>query len=134
MEEVQRREEAAAARAADDRRREEAREARLRAAEEQAEAEAAAKVAHVTRAAGLVEKLEEARTRGPLRDLDASKAVRKRRLQFKKLVNGRINTLSHDAGKVREVGQAVCEALAAAARDDAAAAAGSDPVAAPPTL
>jgi hypothetical protein len=42
----------------------------------------------------------------------------RRWLQFKKVVNGRINTLSHSGGKVRDVSDAVVDAIAQASRDN----------------
>ena len=55
---------------------------------------------------------------GLLRAFETSPAASRRRLQFKKVVNGRINTLSHDGGKVRDVSDAVVDAIAQASRDD----------------
>jgi hypothetical protein len=39
-------------------------------------------------------------------------------LQFKKVVNGKINTLSHEVNKILDVGRIVVEAIEAASRDD----------------
>ncbi|KAL3792804.1 hypothetical protein HJC23_002611 [Cyclotella cryptica] len=88
----------------------------LKRAEEEAVQEAQLKNAHVARAKEIVTKLDRLRTR--LGEFDASKTVSKRRLAFKKIVNGKINTLSHDENKIKEVAALVVEAIQAAGRDD----------------
>ena len=122
---------AKAARTEEDRIKERQRIERLKKAEEEAELDAAKKNAHITRAQSLIANLESVRTT-TLRQFDKDKGVGRRRLQFKKIVNGKINTLSHDEHKVLEVGRMVSEAINNAANDDNAAAAssgGGDPVA-----
>lgn len=114
----------AAAREAE-REREAAKQELLRRAEEEAVAEVKKKDSHVDRAVYLIDNL--ATLRSGLKEFDKSKSVGRRRLQFKKIVNGRINTLSHDEHKILEVGRTVCDAISKAASDDAAAA-GGEPV------
>eukprot|EP00581_Thalassiosira_minuscula_P001154 CAMPEP_0183738154 /NCGR_PEP_ID=MMETSP0737-20130205/53890_1 /TAXON_ID=385413 /ORGANISM="Thalassiosira miniscula, Strain CCMP1093" /LENGTH=876 /DNA_ID=CAMNT_0025972631 /DNA_START=8 /DNA_END=2634 /DNA_ORIENTATION=+ len=127
MEEAKRAEEeriaAEAARSEEERRKERERLEQLRQAEEEAELEAKKKNEHVERATSLIANLEQVRS--GLKEFDKSKAVSRRRLQFKKICNGKINTLSHDKDKVVEVGKAVSDAIAKAASDDAA---GGEPV------
>lgn len=89
-------------------------------AEQEAEKEAAAKYQHVSRAQDLIMHLDTVRS-GGLAEFDKSTMVSKRRLQFKKIVNGKINTLAHDAGKILEVSRLVCDAVSNAAKDDVAA-------------
>jgi len=108
----------------EERKREQQRLEKLRQAEREAEEEEAEKSAYITRAADLISMLDEARS--TLKDFDKSKSVGKRRLQCKKIVNGKINTLAHDEGKIRGVARIVSEAIEAAGRDDAAAS--GDPV------
>ncbi len=109
-----------------DRFKEEERQLALRAAEEEAEKENALKNAHVERAQTLISNLDKVRNQ-ELIQFDSSKSVSRRRLQFKKVVNGKINTLSHEDKKVMEVAGVVVEAVKGAERDDAAAG-GQDPV------
>jgi hypothetical protein len=90
----------------------------LRLAEEEAVAESLAKNAHVERAKDLISKLNILRS--TLKKFDASKAVSKRRLGFKKIVNGKINTLSHEEKKIKEVAGVVVDAIQSAQRDDKA--------------
>ena len=115
---------AARALSEEERKREEQRLEKLRQAEREAEEEEAEKSAHITRATDLISMLDEARS--TLKDFDKNKSVGKRRLQFKKIVNGRINTLAHDEGKIRDVARIVSEAIDTAGRDDAVAS--GDPV------
>ena len=56
-----------------------------------------------------------------LSNFDKSKTVSRRRLGFKKIVNGKINTLSHDESKIKEVGGIVVEAIQNAQKEDEAA-------------
>jgi len=92
--------------------------------EQEAEKEAAAKYQHVSRAQDLIRHLDTVRS-GGLAEFDKSNMVSKRRLQFKKIVNGKINTLAHDAGKILEVSRLVWDAISNAAKDDVAAGSGS---------
>ncbi len=89
-------------------------------AEQEAEKEAAAKYQHVSRAQDLIMHLDRVRSGsvGGLWEFDKSTMVSKRRLQFKKIVNGKINTLAHDGGKILEVSRLVCDAISNAAKDD----------------
>ncbi len=82
----------------------------------EAEAEEAKSIEHVHRAIDLVSRVDDVRS--TLRAFETSTAVGKRRLQFKKVVNGKINTLAHDIGKVMEVSNAVINAIDQASRDD----------------
>lgn len=85
-------------------------------AEKEAEEEAAKKTAYITRAKSLINNLEAVRS--TLVEFDKSKVVSRRRLTFKKIVNGKINTLSHDKNKILEVSRLVGEAINSAAHDD----------------
>jgi uncharacterized membrane protein YhiD involved in acid resistance len=96
------------------------RQEQLEQAEKQAEEAELKKTAHVQRAQSLIENLEVVRS-SSLAEFDKSKSVSKRRLQFKKVVNGRINTLSHEVNKILDVGRVVVEAIEGASRDDEAA-------------
>eukprot|EP01082_Thalassiosira_pseudonana_P009517 g8591.t1 g8591 contig3:441835-444082(+) len=89
----------------------------FRKAEEEAELEAKSKNAHVDRASSLISNLDTVRT--SLSEFDKSKTVGKRRLQFKKVVNGKINTLSHEDRKIMEVAGVVVDAIGNAEREDA---------------
>ena len=91
-------------------------EQEIRKAEEEAVLEAKLKNAHVDRAKGMVSKLDILRQ--SLAEFDKAKTVSRRRLGFKKIVNGKINTLSHDAAKIKEVAGVVVEAIQIAQRDD----------------
>ena len=86
-------------------------------AEESAEMEAAKKTQYIQRATSLISNLDVFRTT-TLSQFDKSKLVSKRRLQFKKIVNGKINTLSHDKSKILEVASMVDNALNQASNDD----------------
>lgn len=88
----------------------------FRKAEEEAELEAKSKNAHVDRASSLISNLDTVRT--SLSEFDKSKTVGKRRLQFKKVVNGKINTLSHEDRKIMEVAGVVVDAIGNAERED----------------
>ena len=89
----------------------------LQQAEEQAEMEAAKKTQYIQRATSLISNLDVFRST-TLSQFDKSKLVSKRRLQFKKIVNGKINTLSHDKSKILEVASMVDNALNQAFNDD----------------
>ncbi|KAL3791419.1 hypothetical protein ACHAW5_005793 [Stephanodiscus triporus] len=104
------------ARAEGGRRREARRLEAMAGAARAVEEEAARADGHVDRAIELATRVDDMRS--GLRAFDESSAAGRRRLQFKKVVNGRVNTLSHDSGKVRNVADAVIDAIARAARDD----------------
>lgn len=57
-------------------------------------------------------------TRASIAPFEKSKAVSKRRLQIKKVVKGKLNTLQHNAIKVNEVSTEIVQALQAAKLDD----------------
>jgi hypothetical protein len=80
------------------------------------EAEAAQKTEHITKAQKLMDRLAE--IRASLEPFETNKAVSKRRLQFKKVVRGRLNTLSHEADKIRAVSSDVVNAVNAARAED----------------
>lgn len=117
------------------RQREMKRQEQVRHAEEEAERELQTKYAFVKRAQSLISNLDSLRSGGSssgdgsdnntntslLSQFDKDKSVSKRRLQFKKVVNGKINTLSHECTKILDVGRIVSEAIVGAERDDAAA-------------
>ena len=56
--------------------------------------------------------------RASIEPFDNSKAVSKRRLQMKKIVRGKVNTLSEDAHKVQAVAMEVSQAIGAARTED----------------
>jgi hypothetical protein len=56
--------------------------------------------------------------RKSIEPFDKHKAVSKRRLQMKKIVRGKVNTLSEDASKVQEVAMEVSQAISAARQED----------------
>lgn len=72
----------------------------------------------IERSQKLVTKLE--LLRQSVEPFDKSKPMAKRRLAMKKIVNGRVNTLSEDVAKVLAVAADVNQAIAAARQDDAA--------------
>ena len=80
------------------------------------EAEEAKKTEWLTKAKKLTAKLVE--VRASLKPFEANKAVSKRRLQFKKVARGKLNTLSHDAEKIRSVTSDIVNAIGAARADD----------------
>ena len=80
------------------------------------EAEAAEKTEHITKAKKLMDRLVE--VRASLEPFESNKAVSKRRLQFKKVVRGRLNTLSHEADKIRAVSSDVVNAVNTARAED----------------
>ena len=80
------------------------------------EAEVAQKTEHITKAKKLMDRLVE--VRASLEPFETNKAVSKRRLQFKKVVRGRLNTLSHEADKIRNVSSDVVNAVNAARAED----------------
>ena len=96
------------------------REERRKLAEEDAIKEAeemeAKSTEHVHRAIDLASRVDDVRS--TLRAFETSTLVGRRRLQFKKVVNGKINTLAHDAGKVMEVSSTIVHAIEDATRDD----------------
>eukprot|EP00980_Cylindrotheca_fusiformis_P019001 scaffold6374_cov121-Cylindrotheca_fusiformis.AAC.2 len=57
--------------------------------------------------------------RKSIEPFEKSKAVSKRRLQMKKSIRGKVNTLSEDARKVQEVAMEVSQAITAAREEDA---------------
>jgi hypothetical protein len=77
----------------------------------------AAATEHITKANKLRAQLVEVQK--SVAAFDASKAVAKRRLNMKKIVNGRVNTLAENADKIRSVAAEVLEAIAVARKDDA---------------
>ena len=82
----------------------------------QLEAKAAEKTEHITKAKKLMDRLVE--VRASLEPFETNKAVSKRRLQFKKVVRGRLNTLSHEAEKIRAVSSDVVNAVNTARAED----------------
>jgi hypothetical protein len=72
---------------------------------------------HITKANKLRAQLVEVQK--SVAAFDASKAVAKRRLNMKKIVNGRVNTLAENVEKIRSVAAEVLEAIATARKDDA---------------
>jgi hypothetical protein len=73
---------------------------------------------HVLRAQKLVGQLQQ--IRASVAPFDSSKVqpVPKRRLQYKKLAKGKLNTLNHDAGKIQAVANELVQAIAQARADD----------------
>eukprot|EP00977_Amphora_coffeiformis_P028392 scaffold34946_cov153-Amphora_coffeaeformis.AAC.3 len=73
---------------------------------------------YVERAQKYVSALE--KVRESIAPFDTSKPMAKRRLAMKKIVNGRVNTLSEDVSKIQAVAQDVNNAIAVARQDDTA--------------
>ena len=92
------------------------RQERIIAATQQAEQDAIRQIEHITRARELITAVSTVRNTISIFDADSS--VSKRRLQFKKLVNGKINTLSTDATKIMDVANSVILAIQQARHDD----------------
>jgi hypothetical protein len=76
----------------------------------------AQKTEYVTKAKQKVAQLVQ--IRASIEPFDTSKAVSKRRLQMKKIVRGKVNTLSEDAHKVQSVAVEVAQAIGAARTED----------------
>lgn len=74
------------------------------------------KTEYVTKAKKLVAQLVQ--LRASIEPFDQNKAVSKRRLGMKKIVRGKVNTLSENAGKVQEVAMEVNQAITGARQDD----------------
>ena len=74
------------------------------------------KTEYIHNAQALVNKL--VKLRASVEPFETSKAVSKRRLQMKKIVNGRVNTLSADPDKVRVVASEVIQAIDDAEQQD----------------
>ena len=96
-------------------------EAKARAASEKEETQRAAEAKereYLTRAQKLVSQLVQVRE--SVKPFEESKAalVKKRRLQMKKLVGGKINTLTENADKIRSVAADVSQAISAAREED----------------
>lgn len=92
------------------------RQEQIIAATQQAEQDALQKIRHITRALELI--CAVTTFRSTISIFDTSSCVAKRRLVFKKLVNGKINTLSTDAIKIMEVANAVSTAIQHAQQHD----------------
>ncbi|KAL3789955.1 hypothetical protein ACHAWO_002009 [Cyclotella atomus] len=84
---------------------------------EQAEAEERKKNEYIYKALNIVSTLNH-QIRPQLAEFDTSKSVSKRRLAFKKIVNGKINTLSHDEMKIKEVASLVVTTIHNAMKED----------------
>jgi len=122
-EEIRKQEEKELRKAADEQREKERALERLQAeAEEKAEAEAEAKRKaeavpdHVAKANKLRAHLVQ--LQASVEAFDKSKVVAKRRLGFKKIVNGKVNTLSENVDKIRSVAADVATAIAQAKIED----------------
>ncbi|GAX24822.1 hypothetical protein FisN_6Hh409 [Fistulifera solaris] len=72
---------------------------------------------YVGRARKLVAELVQ--VRASVESFETSKAVSKRRLGVKKIANGKVNTLTEDANKVRSVAAEVSQAISVARAEDA---------------
>ena len=79
-------------------------------------AKEAQKTEYIVKAKKYVQQLVQ--VRASIEPFDNSKAVSKRRLQMKKIVRGKVNTLNEDANKVRSVAQEVSQAIAQARTED----------------
>jgi hypothetical protein len=79
-------------------------------------AEASKKTEYVTKAKKLVAQLVQ--VRASIEPFEKNKAVSKRRLGMKKIVRGKVNTLSENAGKVQEVAMQVSQAISLARQED----------------
>ena len=82
----------------------------------EAKAKEAQKTEYITKAKKYVQQL--VAVRASIEPFEKSKAVSKRRLQMKKIVRGKVNTLSEDAHKIRSVAQEVSQAIAQARAED----------------
>lgn len=71
---------------------------------------------YVARAESLIAQLE--KVRKSVEPFDKSKTVGKRRLGMKKIVNGKVNTLSDNAAKIQQVAQDVSRAIQEAREED----------------
>lgn len=78
--------------------------------------EAAKKVEYITKANKLVAQLEVLQK--SIEPFEKSKAVGKRRLNMKKVVRGKVNTLAENADKIKEVAAQVGQAIAEARAED----------------
>jgi GLE1-like protein len=82
----------------------------------EAKAKEAQKTEYIQKAKKLVADLVPIRQ--SVEPFETSKNVSKRRLQMKKIVRGKVNTLNEDANKVREVAQEVSQAISQARSED----------------
>jgi uncharacterized protein YoxC len=71
---------------------------------------------YVAQAQKLVSKLVQ--VRASVAPFETSKLVSQRRLGMKKIVNGKVNTLSENVDKIRQVAQEVSQAIAQAREQD----------------
>jgi len=71
---------------------------------------------YIAKAQKLVAQLVQ--VRASVEPFDKSKAVSKRRLGMKKIVNGKVNTLAENVDKIRSVAQEVSQAIQAAREED----------------
>lgn len=81
-----------------------------------ADAKETAKTEYITKAKKLVLQLKQLRE--SIEPFEQSKAVSKRRLNMKKVVRGKVNTLSENAEKIKSVAADVSQAIAAARAED----------------
>lgn len=111
-----------AARIADDEKRKAAEakireeKAKERAARKAVEDEQRKKTEYLDRAKKLVEQLQQVRQ--SIEPFEKSKAVGKRRLNMKKIVRGKVNTLAENADKIKSVASEVGQAITAARAED----------------
>ena len=77
----------------------------------------AAKTEYITKAEKLVAQLRELRK--SIEPFDKSKALSKRRLNMKKVANGKVNTLAENSDRIRSVAAEVGQAITAARAEDA---------------
>ena len=80
------------------------------------EAEEAKEIEYLCNAENFIKTLDS--IRGKIAPFEKSKVVSKRRLNIKKVVKGKLNTLSHDAQKVHEVVNDVLDAIRLARDED----------------
>lgn len=86
-------------------------------AKRKAAAEKAAQATeYITKAKKLVAQLTQ--VRASIEPFDKNKAISKRRLGMKKIVRGKVNTLSDNAAKVQEVAMEVSQAITTARQED----------------
>jgi hypothetical protein len=81
-------------------------------------AKAAQKMEYVTKAKKLVAQLVQVRASIEPFDQNKNKAISKRRLGMKKIVRGKVNTLSENAGKIQQVAMEVSQAITIARQED----------------
>ena len=97
---------------------EQAKQQQVAKVERQAKETAAKELEHVAKAHKLVAQLVQLRASVEPFETSSAASVKKRRLQMKKLVGGKVNTLTENSEKIKSVAAEVSQAIAAAREDD----------------